>query len=338
MIVREKIKVIQVGCGLMSKVTMKYLISKDIEIVGAIDVNPDIIGQDIGDYIGLEHSYGIKITDDADRIFSETKADIAIVATFSYMKEMYPVIRKCVENDLNVITIGDEAIYPWATSPEEVNHLDRLAHDHGVTVFGTGMQDVYWINLPAVVMGGIIDAQLIEGTISYNVEDYGVDGIDFSASDLSFNEAREAGMYLWNSGYNSAEGLCATLGLSVKSIHQKTIPIILEKDMTSKVLGVDYKTGETVGMTLTTSVTTYQGIDLKIDCIAKIFNEEEDDLCVWTIHGEPTTTVSVERPATVEHTCATIVNRIPQVLEMAPGYRTVNHYPPTKFSANQFSK
>lgn len=334
----EKIKAIQVGCGLMSKVTLRYLIEKDIEIVGAIDVNPEIIGEDIGDYIGLDHSYGVKITDDSKRVFTETKADIAIVSTFSYMKEMYPVIRECVENDLNVITIGDEAIYPWATSPEEVNHLDRLAHNHNVTVFGTGMQDVYWINLPAVAMGGILNASLIEGTISYNVEDYGVDGIDFSASDLSFNEAREAGMYLWNSGYNSAEALCATLGLSVKTIEQKTVPIVLEEEMTSKVLGKTYEAGETVGMTLTTTVTTNEGIDMKIDCIAKIFNEKENDLCVWTIHGEPDTTVHVDEPATVEHTCATIVNRIPQVLEMKPGYRTVNHYRPSEFSAFPYRK
>lgn len=329
----EKVKAIQVGCGLMSQVIMKYLIEKDIEIVGAIDINPEIVGQDIGDYIGLPHAYGIKISDDADKVFSETKADIAIVTTFSYMKEMYPVIRQCVEHDLNVITIGDEAIYPWATSPEEVNHLDRLAHDHNVTVFGTGMQDVYWVNLPSVAMGGVLSATKIEGTISYNVEDYGVDGIDFSASDLSFNEAREAGMYLWNSGYNSAEALCATLDLSVKTIEQKTVAIVLEEDMVSKVMNVEYQAGDTVGMTLTTSVTTHQGIDLQIDCIAKIFDQEENDLCVWTIHGEPTTTVRVDHPATVEHTCATVVNRIPQVLKMSPGYKTVNHWRPAEFSA-----
>lgn len=331
----ENVKVIQYGCGLMSRVIMKNLVEHGAQIVGVIDRDPAIVGKDVGDIANLGYQTGLKVSDDAEKVLSTVDADIVVLTTMSYIKEIYPSLEQCVKHGMNVITLADEAIYPWNTSTLETAAIDRLAKEKGVTVTGTGMQDIFWVGMPALAAAGMNDIKHIQGTISYNVEDYGVDGIDFSASDQSFIDARNSGAYLWNSGYNSCEALAAKLQLTVSSISQKTIPIVLEEDMTSLVKGDHYKKGDTVGMSLMTYVETYEGISMEVECIAKIFGPGEGDLCEWSIQGEDVKTeFAVKNPNTIELTCGTLVNRIPTVINAQPGYVTAEKLDAVNFTVH----
>lgn len=73
-------------------------------------------------------------------------------------------------------------------------------------------------------------------------------------------------------------------------------------------------------MSAVVTTKTKEGITLETECIGKVYSKDDYDKNEWTIEGEPSTTITVARPQTVELTCATIVNRIPDVINAKPGY------------------
>ena len=351
------IKVLQIGCGKMSKYSMRYVYEKGAEIVGAFDISEHVIGKDIGTLMETEEK-GVKVQNLADlaEFLKENRADIAIVTTRSLIEELRDVVLTLVNGKVYVVTTCEEAFFAENSNKLVFDEIDRAAKENGVTVTGGGYQDIFWGNLISTLAGSIHNITKIKGSSSYNVEDYGIalaevhgagltlaefDEKIAKPSELSNEEIKKqvaegtfAPSYMWN----VVGWLADKLGYHITEMSQKCVPQTNVKDIHSTTLGMDVKAGDATGMSAVVTAQTAEGVEIEAECIGKVYDETEFDKNIWSVIGEPDTTVSVERPDTVRLTCADIVNRIPDIINAKPGFVPTSQMADPRFRVEALDK
>ncbi len=334
----RSVRAVVYGVGAMNSIATRFMLEKGVEIVGAISRSPTKVGKDLGEVSGLGIKTGVTVADDANRVLHTRSADIALIAVASYMDDVFDHLRLCAENGVNVLTIAEEALYPWISSPMQAAQLDKIAKENLITITGTGHQDVYWVNLISLWMGTAHRIESVTGRASWNVDDYGPEvardqRVGDSPDDFArwISEAERPPSF----GRNTLGALIADSGLTIRAMETTTRPELAEIDMHSMSLDEDVPAGHVIGFTDVDTISTAEGLTFKFEMTGRIYRKGEADINDWTIKGEPDLRLSNPAVPTRITTVAQYVNRIPDVINAAPGFVTIEKLPKLKYRVFQ---
>lgn len=328
------IKIIQVGLGPLGQKTVAYLLERPcFQIVGALDVNPEIIGKDVAEVSGRP-AIGVPISAALPPEICQA-ADCAIITTVSTMAAITPQILGLVRQGVPVVTTCEEMAFPWDESPDLAKQIDDEAKAHGVAVVGTGINPGFLMDTLPSMMTAV--CQHVESVHVSRCQ-------DASARRLPFQKKIGAGQ--------TAESFAELV--ACKKIRHVGLTESIQ--MIANALGWKLsKTEDLISPVITDHAV--QGSEIQIEAggiagvrqIGKGYVDGVEritlDFKAWIGEPDPHDTIRITGTPNIESTikgglngdvatCAITVNATKQVLRAAPGLHTMTSLSPVTFFQN----
>src|SRR3982750_2761412 len=88
-----------------------------IELVGAIDLDPEKIGRDLGVLAGGPAEAGVIVRGDAAATLAGARPDVVLHATSSSLANVADQLVLAAEAGADVVSTCEELAYPWTAQP-----------------------------------------------------------------------------------------------------------------------------------------------------------------------------------------------------------------------------
>lgn len=152
----KKIRVILYGLGPIGAACARVLAMRPevYEFVGAIDLDPNKVGKDVGEVIGMPEKFGVRVSDKAGRVLAKD-AELVMHATGSYVAKVKPQLVQIIKAGKNIVSTCEELSNPWVQNPADADELNKLAKQHRVTVVGTGINPGYAMDTLPVALTAV---------------------------------------------------------------------------------------------------------------------------------------------------------------------------------------
>jgi len=339
----DNVKVVSYGIGVIGQRLAKHLLTKEgVEIVGAVDINPAIVGKDLGEVLGGE-KLGVVISDDADEVISSTDPDVVCHTTMSYLRQTFDQFEQIMKHGVSVVSTCEELAYPNASEEgaEYAKKLDKIGKKYGASLLGTGINPGFLMDTLPITLTGVCT----------EVEDiYITRQMDAATRRIPFQKKIGAGLTVEEfkkkiadheiTGHvgleQSIQMIADAVGWELDEIKVDQVgPKVLDHDAASDAIKVPkgYNAGS---MQMAYGIKDGKAL-ITMDFRAYIGAPEEFDSV--TIKGVPPIN---ERTTPCVHgdygTIAITANMIPQVVNSEPGFKTMIDLPPPHATVGHMRK
>jgi hypothetical protein len=205
------VKVLLVGLGATGVATGRSLLRRtDCEVVAAVDHDRTLVGRDVGDVLG-ETAIGASVVASVDDVPAGA-ADVAFVATTSWLEELEPTAVPLLERQMNVLSICEELAFPWLTHQAGAKRLDQAARSHGVSILGTGCNPGFLLDtLPIALSSMTQKVNQVEAHRTADMSGYAaiLKKFGLGLTVERFDAAQIAGTVVGHVGFEQAIGALA---------------------------------------------------------------------------------------------------------------------------------
>ena len=145
-------KLVHVGLGTIGLACLRVAAERPgVEVVGAVDAAPALIGEDAGEIAGLARPLGVAVSGDWASV---PAADVAVVCTTSRLADLRPVVATAFERGLDVVSTCEPLAGPSADDPDAAA-LDVLARRWHHRLLGVGVNPGFVMDaLPLLLTAG----------------------------------------------------------------------------------------------------------------------------------------------------------------------------------------
>jgi 2,4-diaminopentanoate dehydrogenase len=327
--VKKKIRAIQYGIGPIGASILKLLREKAaVEIVGAIDHDPEKIGKDVGEVIGaVDAPWGVKISGDARSVL-EQSADVVIHTTSSSLGEVMEQLLMCLDVGSCVVSTCEELAYPYRTHPELAAKLDTAAKESGVALVGTGVNPGFVMDKLLITLAAV--SQRIEHAKAVRIVDAGKRRLPLQkkiGAGMSVEEFRakvKEGVIKHVGLPESVAMVADSLGLAVDEITETIEPKVAEEQVRTEFLTVE--AGQAAGVHQIAR--GLAGGKELIYMELQMYVGAKDPSDTVELKGLPNISLAVPGGTHGDIATASVaVNSIPGILEAASGLRTSRDLP-----------
>ena len=328
----KTLRAIQYGMGPIGCQCVRQMAQRTgLEVVGAIDIDPAKIGQDVGEIAGVGRPLGCTVTADAAALFAAAKPDIIVHTTSSSLAAIKGQLSDIVSAGLNVVTTCEEAAFPTLQNPDIAKELDALARQHGATILGTGINPGFAMDAIAIALTA--PSRGVREVFIHRTVDAGVRRLPLQRKvgagvTLEEFEARKAAKTLKHVGQpESVAMIAAALGWELDAIEETLEPVIAKEALTTEFLTV--QPGQVAGIHQV--AVGRRGDETPIRLVLDMYVGAPDPGEHILLQGEDRLETHIKGIHGDTATAAVVINAIPRVIAAPAGFLTMADLPLVRY-------